>query len=197
MTNPLTPSALVGVVTLGGLVLAGPVAAQTWEIRADESQLAFEAEQQGAKFKGEFERFAAEIVFDPADLANASVTVTVDVTSFNSANRDRDGSVGAAAWFHFKEFPKAVFTANEFRAQDEGYVAEGTLSIKGIEQPVSLAFSLEIEGDTARMSGETRLDRTAFNVGTGEWEDPKSVGHSVTVLVDVVADRTGPSGAGS
>jgi polyisoprenoid-binding protein YceI len=72
---------------------------------------------------------------------------------------------------------------------DQGYVATGTLTLRGMEQPVSLPFSLDLQGDTAVMTGTTTLDRRDFGIGKS-YGDEASVGFPVTVTVDLVARRT-------
>ncbi|MGB7432889.1 MAG: YceI family protein, partial [Ahrensia sp.] len=69
------------------------------------------------------------------------------------------------------------------------YEANGVLTIKGVEQPVVLPFSLVIEGDTATMSGQLVIDRMNFTVGAGSYENADTVGLAVTINVDLVAQR--------
>lgn len=169
---------------------ADVASAAGWAVRPAESTLGFTAKQQGAEFKGVFERWTADIAFDPDALATSKVTVRVETGSFNSKSADRDSEVPGKAWFDVKGFPEAVFEATTFEKTGEGsYVAKGTLTLKGVSKPVDLPFTLAIEGGVARMAGSASLNRTEFNVGSGSWKDPASVGHEVKIDVAVVADR--------
>ena len=47
-----------------------------------------------------------------------------------------------------------------------------------------------IEGDTAKMKGEAKIDRKEWGLGEGSWQD-KSVDPNVTVKVDITAERAG------
>lgn len=54
--------------------------------------------------------------------------------------------------------------------------------------PVELPFTLDIQGDTARMTGNTTLDRRDFGMGA-TYPDESTVGFAVTVTVDLTARR--------
>jgi polyisoprenoid-binding protein YceI len=175
---------------LGFCLTGAAEAADRWEVRADESRLGFVATQQKFPFDGEFKEFEAEILFSPDDLAGSKVVVSVDIASFDSGSRDRDGQVGDRDWFSVKSFPTARYETTGFEALDDGsYKALGELTIRDKTQAVDLPFTLEIDGTVARMSGETRLDRRDFNVGTGQWRDDNFVGFPVTVKITLVADK--------
>jgi polyisoprenoid-binding protein YceI len=93
-----------------------------------------------------------------------------------------------AEFFDIATHPTATFTADILPA-DQGYVATGTLTLRGTERPVSLPFTLDLQGDTAVMTGTTTLDRRDFGIGKS-YGDEASVGFPVTVTVDLVARRT-------
>lgn len=67
-------------------------------------------------------------------------------------------------------------------------MAEGTLTIRDRTHPVTLPFTLEIEGDTARMQGATTLDRMRYDVGAGT-PDEGTLGHAVEVRAELTATR--------
>ena len=69
-----------------------------------------------------------------------------------------------------------------------GHVAEGTLTLRGVDQPVSLPFDLVIDGNTAQMTGTTTLDRRNYDIGAGQ-TDEGQLGFGVGVTVDLVAER--------
>lgn len=49
--------------------------------------------------------------------------------------------------------------------------------------------TLKIDGDKARMSGVTTLDRTAFGVGQGEWQATDQIPAEVKVSIQLTATR--------
>ena len=65
----------------------------------------------------------------------------------------------------------------------------GTLSLKGVVRPVTLPFTLQISGDTAKMTGQAIINRSQFNVGQGQFAGADAIPLEVTVPVSVVARR--------
>jgi len=170
------------------LTVAGTAsAADSWTVEAANSRLAFEATQGGTAFVGTFGAWTAEIVFDPQDLAANKVSVAIDVTSAATGDAQRDASLPTPAWFDASGHPKAEFSATTFAKTDTGYEASGTLTIRGIAKPVTLPFSLDISGDTAKMTGTTTVKRSDYELGGGIPLD--MVGDDVTITVEVTAQR--------
>jgi polyisoprenoid-binding protein YceI len=167
---------------------AGAAGAATWVVDHAHSRLGFKGVVEGEAFDGAFRTWDAQISFDPKALATSHVTVTVDVASAVTGNKDRDETLPTDDWFAVKRFPRAVFTANRIIDRGGGhYEAQGDLVLKGVRRPVSLPFTLAISGKTAKMTGTAALDRTAFNVGSGKWSTPDEVAKAVTVVVDLTA----------
>ncbi len=141
--------------------------------------------QLGSEVTGSFGEWTAAINFTP-ETGEGDVTATINVTSLTL------GSVSSQAlgpdFLDATNHPTATFTATIRPQPDELYVAEGTLALSGAEAPVSLLFDLNIDGDTAIMSGDTTLDRRNFGIGES-FGDETQVGFSVTVSVDLTATR--------
>ncbi|HSC18683.1 MAG TPA: YceI family protein, partial [Rhizomicrobium sp.] len=130
------------------------------------------------------------IDFDPADLAHSRALITIDLASETSSDSETDEGVKGAEGFAVSQFPAATFQATSFTHKaGNQYVANGTLSIKGISRPVTLPFTLTLSGNTAHVVGRAQVVRNDFHVGTGEWEKPEPVAHDVTVTVDLRATK--------
>lgn len=165
--------------------------AASWTMIPESSSLNFAGTQTGKGFTGQFRRFSTEITLDPADLANASITTTVDISSFASGAPDRDTDALTLEWFNAAGFPQAVFTSSQVVHEGgDSYRAFGTLDIKGIQQDVELPFTLVVDGDKAVADGALALNRMDFRVGVdGEIEDDHFVGHAVDVTFHVEATK--------
>ncbi|GAA6201109.1 cytochrome b/b6 domain-containing protein [Aquicoccus sp. SU-CL01552] len=159
--------------------------ASDWQVQA--GALEITVQQMGSAVTGQFADWTAAISFDERDTPGpaGSVEVQMSIPSLTL------GSVTAQAmgpdFFDAERFPRAVFRGEILRTKD-GYEARGPLNLKGIETEIVLPFTLEIEGETARMSGALTLDRLAFAIGEGMADD-KSLGHAVVVSVDLTAKR--------
>jgi len=172
---------------------AAPIAASpgAWVVDKDASKLSFTATQTGSAFEGEFETFSADIVFDPADLANASISIAVDTASAETGDRQRDTALPGSDWFKAKEFPSATFVSNEVVETGEGaYEARGKLTIRDVTRDLVLPFTLAIDGGKAHAEGGVTLARTDYGVGQGEFSTDEWVGLEVGVSFVIEATKS-------
>ena len=168
--------------------LAAPV--PTWSVDKAASHIGFEAAMNGQPFSGTFERWDAQIAFDPKNLAGSKVTATIDAGSARTGDQTRDEAMPTSDWFSVKVFPRATFTTRKITAAGPGrYVAQGDLTIRNVSRPVILPFSLAISGDAAKMSGSLPIDRSAFGVGQGQFKTGDMVALKVQVNVAITAKR--------
>lgn len=178
---------------------AEPVAAQEsaeaapksadWAIAAG-SSIRFRTSWSGQAVEGSFGRFDGSITFDPDHLDIARAEIRIALATVASGDVQRDETLKSGDWFAVADHGDAIFRATSFRAAGKGrYVASGTLRIKGSSLPISLPFSLTIDGDSARMSGSATIDRTAYRIGEGEFSGTSDIPAAVVVDVTVVAKR--------
>lgn len=160
--------------------------AHDWVMDREASTVGFEASAFNSPLTGEFETFSAQIRLDPADLSDARIEAVVDTSSFALSNGQYRSSLSGGSGLAVEAHPEARFVSDDIRALDDGYEAVGALTIKGETNPLTLPFTLTIEGDRAVADGAFSLDRSAFGVGGGDWGD---VDLSVTVTVHIEADR--------
>lgn len=179
--TPVAPGA-----TAPDSALKDPVA---WTVQKG-SSLAFTASWAGSAIDGQFKTWTADILFSPEALDRSKLTVNVDMGSAATGDDQRDQSLPSGDFFDTAEHPKATFTATKFRQTGEGkFVADGTLDLRGVKKPLSLPFTLKIDGDTATARGVTTLDRTTFGVGQGEWASTDQIAASVKVSFSLTAKR--------
>ena len=155
--------------------------------RVVEGTLGFTVQQMGTDVAGSFASWTADIRFDEAvvDGSHGSVSVIIDTASLTLGSVTKQAL--EAEFFDVTSRPKASFTA-DILPGPAGYVAEGTLTLRGVAQPITLPFTLKISGTQARMLGTVTLDRRDFGMGAS-YGDEASVGFGVVVTVDLVAER--------
>lgn len=164
-------------------------APSVWKVNAG-ATLGFATAWGGAAIEGRFDRWTADIVFSPDALDQSKVSVSIDLASAVTGDGQRDESIKGADWFDVASHAKATFVATRFeKTGEDRYVAHGTLTLRGVARPQRLPFTLKIEGDKARVSGVTTLDRTAFGVGQGEWKSTDQIPAEVKVSVNLTASR--------
>ena len=161
-----------------------------WLVAKADSHIKFTASQQGKSFTGEFKNYDVVINFKEDAIEDASVLATIDVSSISAGDKDRDEALPGKEWFNVKSFPKAIFQSGDFtKTGDNSYEARGTLSMKGKSQRLTLPFTLDINGAKAQMSGQVKLDRTLWEVGTGAWSTNEWVSTDVTVDIKISAEN--------
>ena len=90
-------------------------------------------------------------------------------------------------FFDAAQFPTARFQAGLFKTET-GFEARGPLTIRGQSVDIVLPFTLDLQGDTARVAGSVDLNRLDFGIGkTLPQED--SLAFDVTVSVSLTATR--------
>ena len=183
-----------------GLLLCVPLAhAGNWKVLHEESTLGFTATQTGSEFSGTFD-FTADMTFHRERPGDSRFDVTVDVTSVDTGSDDRDSTLADQAWFWFSEYPEATFVTRKIVHKDGNrYEAVADLTIKDNTHEVILPFTWDQDGDIAEMQGRVTaimqggltMDRTRWDVGTGDWSSGDTVGRQVDVHVDLRLRHTG------
>ncbi len=151
-----------------------------WQVQ--EGSLGIIVTQFGKPVTGAFADWTATIQFadDPTQPQNGWVEVQVAIASLTL------GSVTAQAmgadFFDATAHPVAVFRADILRDDAAGaYVACGMLALRGVTVPLTLPFTLVMEGGQALMVGQATLDRQAFGIG-------QSMTDAATLAFDVRLD---------
>jgi polyisoprenoid-binding protein YceI len=167
-----------------GLALAAGIAlaATQWKIDPAQSKVGFTGTQAGAAFDGVFERYTAEIRFDPQDLPSSRFDVTIDLKSVNTKDKDRDGTIKGPDIFATDRWPTAHYVAEKFTDQGGGkFLAMGKLTLRDVTRDVPLQFTFQADGAGAWLKGSAAVKRLDFGAGQGDWKDTTWVANDVKV----------------
>lgn len=169
-------------------LLIDPALASSWTVDREASSLGFSVPQGDSTLTGKFDTWDAEIDFDPDNVEAATIRATIDTSSATTGNPQFDGMLPTPDWFDVASFSEATFVSDEIEALGgNAYRANGLLTIRGMEQPVTLDFTLDIDGDTAIANGTASVDRLAHELGKSVGE--AQVGQSVAITVELTAKR--------
>ena len=147
-----------------------------------QSAVNFEAKQMGVPLKGHFKKFDAKVAFDAAKPETSKIHFSVDMGSATMGAKETDAELPKADWFNVTKFPQATFDSSTVKALGGGkYLVDGTLTIKGSAQKVSLPVTLTQSGATTTATGTLPLKRLTFKIGDGDWKDTSMVADEVTV----------------
>jgi polyisoprenoid-binding protein YceI len=89
--------------------------------------------------KGEFTRVKATAVFDPSNLAAASVEASIDVSSINTREPQRDAHLKSPDFLDAATYPEITFRSKKFTiAGKDAFEVNGDLTIRGVTREVNL-----------------------------------------------------------
>jgi polyisoprenoid-binding protein YceI len=133
--------------------------AGTWTIDPVHTDVSFSVRHlMVSKVRGRFTSFEGTIT-TAADPTESSVEVSVDLSSIDTANADRDAHIRSADFFEVESHPTMTFRSTGVRADGDGYVVDGELTIRDVTRPVSL--DVELNGFGPDPYGGTRVGFSA------------------------------------
>jgi len=156
-----------------------------WQIDNEKSQVKFVMQAHGQELIGSFQGVKGDVKFDAADLANSSFSCTIDVASINTGNEKRNGHLQAASWFDAANYPTITFTSKKITPAADGYIAEGTLTAKGIAKDISIPFTFTGDSAAGAFKGSFTIQRVDYGIGKIDAE----VGNDVTINLDIPVNK--------
>jgi len=180
---------LIAILTTGLAFSPLVQAAEFNHIQTEKSTLGFVYKQMGVPVDGSFNKFAAQLNFDPAKLNTAKAALDLDVTSIDTGSDEGNDEVATKAWFNSKAFPRAKFESASFKALGGNrYEVTGKMSIKGRTQTVTAPFTLTQQGNSAVVDGAFILKRADYAIGEGSWSDFGTVANEIQIKFHFVAN---------
>jgi len=133
-----------------------------WNIDPVHSEVGFTVRHMMvSKVRGKFTKYEVELVTADNPL-ESSVTASIDLTSIDTGNPDRDNHLRSADFFEVETYPTMTYRSTGIRPKGDKFILDGELTLKGVTRPVSL--DLELGGFGPDPYGGTRAGFTA----TGE-----------------------------
>jgi polyisoprenoid-binding protein YceI len=133
--------------------------AGTWDIDQVHSDVSFSVRHMMvSKVKGRIAQFGGTIVTGET-FETSTVNATLDASSIDTNNEQRDGHIKSADFFETEKFPEWTFASSAIKADGVEFELSGDLTIKGVTKPVTL--NLEIGGFGPDPYGGTRAGFTA------------------------------------
>lgn len=141
--------------------VAGYVAG-TWTLDEAHTDIGFSVRHlMVSKVRGSFKSFSGTITTTD-DPLNSSAELTVDLSSIDTRNEERDAHLRSADFFDSETHPVMTYRSGAIRRDGDDFVVDGELTIKDVTAPVELL--VEVNGVGPDPWGGTRLGLSA----TGE-----------------------------
>jgi polyisoprenoid-binding protein YceI len=147
---------------------------------ASNSELRFVGDYSGEPVPGVFKRFQGSLSLDVAQPTATRFRTVIDVASLDTDYADRDETLRGSEFFDATAFPEAIWTSvGDCSGNLAVLNCNGELTLKGQTRPVPIVVKISPDGKT--VTGKAVVDRSAFGIGSGEWEDASTIRHDIEV----------------
>ena len=149
---------------LAAMALSSLSYGQSWTPTA--ARTTFTAKMFGVRVVGNFKGFKGNINFDPANLAQSSISGSVDASTVDTDNSMRDGHLREKEdFFQVEKYPKISLKSTKIEKSGSGYVGTFDLTLKNVTKSLKIPFTFTESGSTATLEGSAKLDRTDWKFG--------------------------------
>ncbi|MDO5736394.1 MAG: YceI family protein [Propionibacteriaceae bacterium] len=143
----------------------------TWSIDPSHSQIGFTARHaMVTKVRGSFNEFDGTVTVTD-DLSTAQVAVTIQATSIDTRNEDRDAHLRSNDFLAMAEHPTITFASTSVAFTDGSRMdVTGNLTIKGVTNAVTIPFTFEgtatdpFGNERAGFEGSVAISRKDYSV---------------------------------
>ncbi len=133
--------------------------AGTWAIDPTHTEIAFTVRHLMSKVRGTFQEFEGSVVIAD-DLEASSAEATIQLSSVQTGTQQRDEHLRSSDFFDAQSQPTMSYRSKGLRPVDDGFVAVGDLTIKGVTREVELAVELLGVGTDAYGQERVGLEAT-------------------------------------
>jgi len=190
------PRFAFGIALAGFLSLPAFAATTTYKIDPRHSSAQFAVTHlMISTVRGEFHSVNGSVIIDDANIANSSVNVTIDATTVDTREPDRDKHLKSTDFFDVANYPAITFVSSKVEAAEAGKLkVTGDLTIRGVTKQVVLEVTAPTPAikdpwglQRRAASGATKLNRQDFGVAWNKTLDSGGVvvGNDVSIALDV------------
>jgi polyisoprenoid-binding protein YceI len=168
----------------------------TWQIDPKHSSAQFAVTHlMISTVRGEFHQLSGSVVVDDADISKSSVNVTIDATTVDTREPDRDKHLSSADFFDVAKYPTMAFKSTKVESAGPGRLKiTGDLTIRGVTKQTVLEVTAPKPPikdpwgfERTAVSGSTKINRQDFGVAWNKALDAGGVvvGDEVSINLDV------------
>ena len=148
--------------TLTNNAVETSTATSTWTLDGAHTQTQFKVRHMMiSNVTGEFTKITGSFQYNPADPALSVVEATIDASSIETREANRDAHLKSADFFDVENYPNLTFKSKRFEKAGKGeYKVTGDLTIRDVTREVVL----DVEGPTDELKdpwGNSRIGVTA------------------------------------
>jgi polyisoprenoid-binding protein YceI len=150
-----------------------------FQVQPEASELTFKATSRLQNASGRFHRFAGDVTVDPANLATARVTLSVEAASIDTGITRRDNHLRTEDFFDVDRYPTISFQSVRVEGAGPRFTLVGRLTMRGVTREITVPVSVEVAGDTLTASGEFAVNRQDYGLSYTSFFNP--IGDTVRI----------------
>ena len=170
-------------------------ATTTWNIDPAHSSAEFKVKHMMiSNVKGKFSGISGVLHRLEADPTRSTLEVSIDTSTIDTHDAQRDGHLKIPDFFHVEKFPAMTFKSTHIEKKGDGFAVTGDLTIHGETKPVIL--NVEEVSEPAKdpwgntrigLSASTKINRKDFGLTWNSTLEAGGVlvGEDVTITLDV------------
>ena len=170
--------------------------AGTWVVDPTHSEISFTVRHLMSKVRGVFHDFEGQIVVADNPF-ESSAQATVQLASVDTGTAQRDDHLRSSEFFDVTSKPVMTFSSTGLRADDDGFIVTGDLTVNAVTRPIELAvevLGVETDGYGRTVVGfeaTGELNRKEYGI---DWNMPLDggrflVGDTVNLALTVQATK--------
>lgn len=123
-----------------------------------------------AKVRGTFGSFEGTINFDETNATNSSAQATIEASSINTQEENRDNHLRSNDFFGAESNPTITFVSTSVEPDGSDYLVHGDLTMNGVTRPITLETEFNGKGNSPMgaevysFSAEGKVKRSDFNM---------------------------------
>lgn len=157
-------------ILIAALVAVPVFAQETWTADKSHSMANFKVRHFTANVIGQFRDFDATVMMDRENPAKSSVDFTIQSTSIDTGNENRDKHLRSGDFFDVEKFPTITFKSTSIAPKGkDSFEVTGDLTMRGVTKRVTLpvtfgGFMKTQRGEKAGFEVETTLNRKDYGI---------------------------------
>ena len=164
--------------------------AQKYKPVDEGSKVHFIIKNFGIDTGGDIAGLAGDINFVPAKVTTSSFNVSVDVSTIDTDNGNRDKHLRSNEYFDVEKYPVITLKSTKVNRTNKSasgwYHFTGTLTMHGVTKPIAFPFRATKKGNDYLFVGGFTINRLDFGVG----KSSSVLSNSVKVSMSVLAKKS-------
>ncbi len=145
-----------------------------------------------SKVRGRFNTFSGDVNVNE-DITKSHVDASIDISSIDTRDQNRDAHLKSADFFDIENYPTATFTSTEITKSGDNYAVKGDLTIKNTTKNITLDVEFNGAGPDpyggirSGLTATTKISRKEFGLTWNAMLETGGavVGDEVTIHLEI------------